>query len=358
MSSRLQRSAPVDRIRTSIVGASGYTGGELLRLLLAHPSVEIVQATSERLSGRPVTLAHPNLRGRTALRFTSLSTLEPCDLLFLALPHETTARQFDVFSKLAPRIIDLSADFRLKDPNAYTKWYGHPHPCPERLKDFVYGIPELHREEIASSNLVATAGCNATASILALHPLYAEGIADPGRTVVDVKVGSSEGGGVASTASHHPERAGCIRSYKPTAHRHQGEIRQELGLRPDDHIHFSATAVDVVRGLLVTAHVFPRRRIEELDLWRLYRQAYGKEPFIRLVKTKEGVHRYPEPKLIWGTNYCDIGFETDQDTGRIVVLAAIDNLVKGSAGQAVQCLNIMCGFPETTALEFAGLHPV
>jgi LysW-gamma-L-alpha-aminoadipyl-6-phosphate/LysW-L-glutamyl-5-phosphate reductase len=348
----------VGKLSVAIVGASGYTGGELLRLLLVHPGVEVTQATSERLAGRPVTLAHPNLRGRTELRFTSLSSLTACDLLFLALPHGTTAKQFESFAKFAPRIIDLSADFRLKDPTAYEKWYGGPHPSPGLLQEFVYGIPELHREEIAKARYVATGGCNATASILALHPLYAAGVVDAGRTVVDVKVSSSEGGGVASTASHHPERAGCIRSYKPTGHRHQAEIRQELHLTPDQPIHFSATAVDVVRGLLVTAHVFPNRALEEIDLWRLYRQAYGKEPFIRLVKQREGVHRYPEPKLLWGTNYCDIGFETDRDTGRVVVLAAIDNLVKGSAGQAVQCVNIMCGFPETTALEFSGLHPV
>jgi N-acetyl-gamma-glutamyl-phosphate/LysW-gamma-L-alpha-aminoadipyl-6-phosphate reductase len=348
----------MDKIRVSIVGASGYGGGELLRLLLGHPSVDIVQVTSEHLAGRQVHHAHPNLRGRTGLHFSPLSTLEPCDLLFLALPHGTTARQFDVFSQRAPRIIDLSADFRLRDATAYEKWYGQAHPCPERLNDFVYGIPELHRKEIARSKYVAGAGCNATASILALHPLYSSGLVGPEGTVVDVKVGSSEGGGTVSMASHHPERAGCIRSYKPTGHRHQAEIRQELKLAATAPLHLSATAVDIVRGLLITAHVFTNTRLEEKDLWRLYREAYGQEPFIRFVKNRDGIHRYPEPKLLWGTNYCDIGFEVDRDSGRIVVLAAIDNLVKGSAGQAVQSFNIMFGLPETTALDFPGLHPV
>jgi N-acetyl-gamma-glutamyl-phosphate/LysW-gamma-L-alpha-aminoadipyl-6-phosphate reductase len=356
--SALRENAPVDSVRTAIVGASGYTGGELLRILLTHPNVDSIQATSERLAGRPVTLAHPNLRGRTELRFIPLASVASCDLLFLALPHGTTAKTFESLSALAPRIIDLSADFRLRDPRSYEKWYGTPHPCPERLQEFVYGIPELHREEIAHAKYVATGGCNATASILALHPLYTTGTVYRDRTVVDVKVGSSEGGGLASIASHHPERAGCIRSYKPTGHRHQAEIRQELGLQDSDSFHFSATAVDVVRGLLVTAHVFPTGRFEEKDLWRLYRHAYGNEPFIRFVKTRDGVHRYPEPKLLWGTNYCDIGFEVDADTGRIVVVAAIDNLVKGSAGQAVQCFNLMFGLGETTALDFSGLHPV
>ena len=348
----------MDRIRTAIVGASGYTGGELLRILLGHPSVEVTQATSERLAGKPVVLAHPNLRGRTDLRFTSLSSLASCDVLFLCLPHGTTARQFDTLAQHAPRIIDLSADFRLKDTAAYEKWYGGPHPAPGLLQQFVYGIPELHREEIRRARYVATAGCNATASILGLRPLYAAGLVQPGRTVVDVKVSSSEGGGVPSTASHHPERAGVIRSYKPTGHRHQAELRQELDLAADDHLHFSATAVDIVRGLLVTAHVFPSRPLQEIDLWKTYRGAYGAEPFIRLVKMKDGIHRYPEPKLLWGTNYCDIGFDVDRDTGRVVVLAAIDNLVKGSGGQAVQCMNLMHGFPETAGLEFTGLHPV
>jgi LysW-gamma-L-alpha-aminoadipyl-6-phosphate/LysW-L-glutamyl-5-phosphate reductase len=348
----------MDKIRVSVVGASGYTGGELLRLLLGHPSVSVMQATSERLAGRPVHFAHPNLRGRTDLRFTPASSLEPCDLLFLGLPHGTTASRFTYFSGIAHKIIDLSADFRLRDAAAYEKWYGSHHPCPDRLDDFVYGIPELHRKEIAGSRYVSGAGCNATASILALHPLYSAGLIQPEGTVIDVKVGSSEGGATASLASHHPERAGCIRSYKPTGHRHQAEIRQELKLLPEAPLHFSATAVEVVRGLLVTAHAFPKRRIEEKDLWRVYRQAYGEEPFIRLVKSRDGIHRYPEPKLLWGTNYCDIGFEVDHDTGRIVVLAAIDNLMKGSAGQAVQSFNIMFGLPETTALEFSGLHPV
>jgi LysW-gamma-L-alpha-aminoadipyl-6-phosphate/LysW-L-glutamyl-5-phosphate reductase len=348
----------MDKLRAAIVGASGYTGGELLRILLGHPHIEVAAATSERLAGKPVIIAHPNLRGRTDLRFTSLSSVVPCDVLFLCLPHGMTARQFDLLSRLAPKVIDLSADFRLKDTAAHEKWYGGPHPNPGLLPEFVYGIPELHRDEIGRARYVATGGCNATASILALHPLYAGGLVQPGRTVVDVKVSSSEGGAAASAASHHPERAGVIRSYKPTGHRHQAELRQELHLAPDDHVHFSATAVDIVRGLLVTAHVFTVRRMEEIDLWKMYRAAYGNEPFIRLVKAKDGIHRYPEPKLLWGTNYCDIGFEVDADTGRVVVIAAIDNLVKGSGGQAVQCMNIMHGMAETTGLEFAGLHPV
>lgn len=346
------------KVKVSIAGASGYSGGEALRLLLGHPGVDVVQVTSERLAGQPVVVAHPNLRGRTGLRFTRLDELTPVDALFLCLPHGESSRRMKELAGLAAKLVDLSADFRLKDLAAYEKWYGQVHPCPERLGEFVYGIPELHRPELANARGAAAAGCNATASILALHPLYAAGVARQRETVIEVKAGSSEGGAASSEASHHPERANCIRSYKPAGHRHQAEIRQELGLDPAVPLHFSATAVDLVRGLLVTAHVFPDRRLEEKDVWRIYRQAYAGEPFIRLVKSREGICRFPEPKLLWGTNYCDIGFELDPDTGRLVVLAAIDNLMKGSAGQAVQCFNLMHGFAENTALDFPGLHPV
>jgi len=348
----------MDRVRITIVGGSGYTGGELLRILLHHPGAEVVKVTSERFPGRPVGQVHPNLRGRTELRFSSAETLAPCDLLFLCLPHGETARRIDGFLSLAPRIVDLSADFRLKDPADYEKWYGFAHPRPDLLGRFVYGVPELHREAIRRASLVAAAGCNATATILALHPLHAAGLVGERGAVVEVKVGSSEGGNAPSPATHHPERAHCLRSYKPAGHRHQAEVLQELGAKGPVRVHFSATAVDLVRGLLATAHVFPNEPVEEKQVWRIYRQAYGDEPFVRLVKSREGTYRYPEPKLLWGTNGCDVGFEADPQGGRLVVMAALDNLVKGGAGQAVQCFNLMHGFPETAGLEFPGLHPV
>jgi N-acetyl-gamma-glutamyl-phosphate/LysW-gamma-L-alpha-aminoadipyl-6-phosphate reductase len=348
----------VDKLRVSIVGGSGYTGGELLRLLLGHPHVEILQVTSARHAGQQVSLVHPNLRKRTELRFVPRETVERCDALFLCLPHGETAQQIDRLIDKAERVIDLSADFRLKNAADYPKWYGKPHPRPALLADFVYGIPELHREEIRNATRVAAAGCNATATILSLYPLFKARLVDPDRTVVEVKVGSSEGGNSVTPASHHPERAHCIRSYKPTAHRHQAEMIQELSLGERIQIHFSATAVDLVRGLQVTAHCFPRGPLDEKMVWKAYRQAFGNEPFIRFVKFREGNFRYPDPKVLWGTNYCDIGFEQDPDSGRLVVMGALDNLVKGGAGQAVQCFNLMHGFPETTALEFPGLHPV
>jgi N-acetyl-gamma-glutamyl-phosphate/LysW-gamma-L-alpha-aminoadipyl-6-phosphate reductase len=348
----------MDRVRVSIVGGSGYTGGELLRILLWHPGVALAQVTSERFPGQPVAVAHPNLRRRTELRFSAVGELAPCDLLFLCLPHGRTAAKIEGFLAISPRVVDLSADFRLKDPVAYEKWYESPHPRPDLLGRFVYGVPELHREAIRGAALVASAGCNATAAILALHPLYAAGLVKREATVIEVKAGSSEGGNASSPATHHPERANSLRSYRPAGHRHQAEIEQELGVAGPDRIHFSATAIGLVRGLLATAHTFPVSELDEKAVWKIYRQAYGDEPFVRIVKARGGDHRYPEPNLLWGTNTCDVGFELDREGGRLVVMAALDNLVKGGAGQAVQCFNLMHGFPETAGLEFPGLHPV
>ncbi len=341
-------------ITASIVGGSGYTGGELIRLLLDHPEVSIRQITSERFAGKFVPKAHPNLRKATTLKFCAMDELESVDVLFLALPHGRAMTEFERFRDLAPRIIDLSGDFRLDDPGAYRKWYGREHSRPELLTEFVYGIPEVNRARLAGARFATGAGCNATATILALRPLFRRGLVE--RAVVEVKTGSSEAGNASSDASHHPERSGAVRSYKPTGHRHVAEMLQVLG--GDARIHFSATSIEMVRGILATAHVFLTERISEKDAWKMYREDYGDERFIRIVKERTGIYRYPEPKLLAGTNYCDVGFELDPDADRLVVVSAIDNLMKGASGQAVQCFNIMHGFAEDTALTFTGLHPV
>ncbi|MBM4350441.1 MAG: N-acetyl-gamma-glutamyl-phosphate reductase [Deltaproteobacteria bacterium] len=340
-------------MKVSIVGASGYGGGELLRLLMDHPHVEVHQATSERNAGKPVTRIHPNLRKRTSLNFCMIKELEKVDLLFVSLPHTQLMQRFNEFSGLAERMVDLSADFRLKDPAAYLKWYGVDHPHPDKLAQFVYGNVELHRNEIKNAQYITGAGCNATATILPLWPLFKLGVVDMALPVVaEAKCGSSEGGNAVSEASHHPERSGCVRSYKPTGHRHIAEMEQELG----HPIYFSATSIEMVRGILVTAHLFVKQGITEKDIWKAYRQVYGEEPFIRIVKEKQGIYRFPEPKILAGTNYCDIGFELDGN--RLVAVSAIDNLMKGAAGQAVHAMNVMCGFEETAGLTFTGLHPV
>ncbi len=340
-------------IRATVVGGSGYSGGELLRLLLFHPEVAVAQVTSERLAGKFVHAAHPNLRGATRLQFVAIDELEPCDVLFLCLPHGSALGRIEALQALAPRIVDLSADFRLTDPALYETWYHRPHPRPDLLGRFAYGIPEVNREAIAGATHVAAAGCNATATILALRPFVARGLIE--QAVVEVKAGSSEGGNAASEASHHPERSGAVRSYKPTGHRHVAEMIQVLGEVP---IHFSATSIEMVRGILATYHLFLSRDLDEKAVWKILREDYGEEPFVRIVKERSGIYRYPEPKILAGSNFCDLGFERDPHAARLVVVSAIDNLMKGAAGQAVQAFNLMHGLEETAGLGFPGLHPV
>lgn len=362
------------RLTTAIVGASGYTGGELLRLLLGHPRFDVRQVTSERLDGQFVHFTHPNLRlsgaagrpepveGRrkTSLKFMRSAALGRVDMLFLCLPHGSAVKRIEEFAGLAERIVDLSADFRLRRAEDYVRWYEMPHGNPAWLQRFVYGLPELHRLEIASAKYVSGVGCNATATTLAVWPLAVAGLMDPARGIVcEVKVGSSEGGATSSDSTHHPERAGVMRSFAPTGHRHTAEVLQALRLRGiETDVHLSATAVDNVRGVLATAHVFVTHGVGERDVWKAFRDTYGNEPFVRLVKERAGLYRYPEPKILAGTNYADVGFELDARTGRVVALCAIDNLMKGAAGTALQCANVMMGWDETLGLDFPGLHPI
>ncbi len=349
----------MSRSRVSIVGGSGYAGGELLRLLLGHPHVEVDQVTSQSHVGKYVHSVHPNLRDRSSLRFCLADDLRPCDVLFLALPHGEAMQRIGRWAELAPRIVDLSADFRLRDPADYPRWYGRSHAAPEWLGRFVYGLPELHRDELSGASYVSGVGCNATAAILACYPLCRADLIDAERgIVVEVKTGSSEGGNKESPASHHPERANVVRSFAPTGHRHTAEVQQELALggQPPT-VHFSATAVEMVRGALATAHLFAKDSLSLKDLWRAYRDAYHDEPFVRLVTSTTGVYRYPEPKILAGSNFCDVGFALDEESGRVVAIAGIDNLMKGAAGSAVQAMNVMCGWQETSGLEFTGLHP-
>lgn len=344
------------KFSVSIVGGRGYVGGELLRLLLFHPNIDVRQVSSQAHAGRWAYFAHPNLRGHTQLKFTDPGKMEPCDLLFLAQPHGYAAAHIDQFLALAPRIIDCSSDFRLREAKNYRQWYGQDHPAPQWLGRFTYGLPERHRAELANTHYASGVGCNATATNLALAPLADAGLLE--RVVADVKVGSSEGGATGNPGSHHPERSGVVRSFKPTGHRHQAEVRQELG--EGFELHFSVTSVELVRGVLVTAHCFLKEPVDEKAVWKLYRDAYEAEPFIRLVKQKTGIFRYPEPKLLAGSNICDIGFAVDEGapSNRVVVIAALDNLMKGAAGSAVQSMNLMLGLDETAGLGFPGLHPI
>ncbi|MGE5483435.1 MAG: N-acetyl-gamma-glutamyl-phosphate reductase [Ignavibacteriales bacterium] len=341
-------------MKVSIAGASGYVGGELLRLLLGHPHVEVGQVTSERYAGKYVWQLHPNLRKRSSLRFSRMQDLETCDILFLAMPHGKGLDSGVDFASVAPRIIDLSADYRLKDPAAYPRWYGITHPRPDLLERFVYGLPELHRERIRGAVLVSGAGCIATAAILGLMPLFKAGLVRDGMVVIEGKSGSSASGRDPFPASHHPERSEVIRPHEPVGHRHTAEIAQELEAGP---VYLTTTSVNAVRGVLATCHVFLRGAVTEKDIWRAYREVYSAEPFVRIVKERNGLYRHPDPRVLWGSNYCDVGFEIDGDSDHLVVMSAVDNLMKGAAGNAVQAMNIMAGFDETAGLEFAGLHP-
>jgi len=343
-------------VKIAIIGGSGYTGGELLRLLLGHPQVEVAQVTSRRHLGEYVYQVHPNLRKNSQLKFSDPDDIHPVDVIFLALPHGEAQLKIQQYAGLADYVIDLSADFRLNSPSAYEQWYGKKHASPEWLEMFVYGLPELHRDQIQHARYVSGVGCNAAASILALLPLVKGELLDTDqRIVVEVKVGSSEAGAEGNPGSHHPERSGVIRTFSTFGHRHTAEVIQELGL---ENISLTMTSVDLVRGSLATAHGEAREGIKVQDLWRAYRQVSEENPFLRVVKEKRGVYRVPEPKILAGSNYADLGFDLDPDSGHLVSICAIDNLMKGAAGSALQCMNLMLGFEETLGLEFPGLHPI
>jgi LysW-gamma-L-alpha-aminoadipyl-6-phosphate/LysW-L-glutamyl-5-phosphate reductase len=345
-------------IRAGIVGGSGYTGGELLRLLLPHPEVEVVQVTANSNAGKFVHQVHPHLRGQTTLRFITADVLEPCDVLFLALPHGEAQGKIDHYAELAERIIDLSADFRLNSLEAYEAYYGAAHTAPVWLDKFVYGLPEINRETLAGARYASGVGCNATATLLAVYALAKAGIlTDAQPLIVDAKVGSSEAGSSPSPSGHHPARSGVVRPFQLTGHRHEAEVKQNLRALGNFDVRLSVTSVELVRGVSAAVHLTLPTDLPEKDLWSAYRSAWNSEPFVRIVHEKTGIHRHPEPRLLAGSNFADVGWEYDPATGRTVLLCALDNLGKGAAGTAVQCLNIMCGFPEETGLTFGGFYP-
>ena len=348
--------------KVGIVGASGYVGGELLRLLLVHDKVEVVSATSRQYAGEYLSKVHPNLKGITDLHFTgedSLSVASKVDVVFLAVPHGASCKITPKLIETGVRIVDMSADFRLKDPLAYEKWYGWTHPVPELLSKFVFGMPELHREELKTTKYVAVPGCMATAAIISLAPLAKAEIIN-GIVIVDAKVGSSGAGGKPSLSTHFSERYGVVRVYKPVAHRHTAEIEQELKYVSgrDHQVGMTAQAVNIVRGILTTSHVMTFSRPKVADIWKAYRAMYQNEPFVRFIMDKKGLYKYPDPKIVIGSNFADVGFEIDPYIDRIVAIGAIDNLMKGASGNAVQSMNIMLGLNEKEGLNLPALHPV
>lgn len=350
-------------MKVGVVGASGYVGGELLRLLVVHPKVEVNMVTSRQKAGEYVHRIHPSLKGFVDLTFSPLDMeklVNSCDIVFTSVPHGKSNKIVKELYGRGIKIIDLSADFRLKNPKDYVKWYGWEHPFPELLSKSVYGVPELHREDIKKSQLVSCPGCMAVTSLLALKPLIENNLIDTEHIIVDSKIGSSGAGIKANAGTHHAMRYGVIRPYKPAKHRHTGEIEQELGLiaKKTIKVSMSPHAVNIVRGILTTNHTFMRKPMSELELWKVYRNSYKNEPFLRFIRDKKGLYKFPDPKFLIGSNFCDIGFDIDEDNQRLVSLSASDNLMKGAAGSAIQNMNILYGFDETEGLKYTPLTPV
>ncbi|MEU9607358.1 N-acetyl-gamma-glutamyl-phosphate reductase [Streptomyces sp. NPDC048057] len=339
-------------IRVAVVGAAGYIGGELLRILVGHRGVELVAATSRSLQGRPVDGPHPNLRGRTRLTFSAEEDLDRVDVLFLATPHRETMQRMPEFLARAQTVVDLSGDFRLRDPQAYVDYYGVPHEALDLLDAFVPGLPEFHREQLRTADRISVPGCMATAGILAFVPLARAGLVKDELTV-DARTGSSGSGAKAGRENLHAERSGALRVFAPTRHRHEAEIAQATGLS----VRMTATGVEAVRGVQILGRAQLSPGADERSIRAAYRDHYSAEPFVRVVAHRRGLHRFPDAKILSGSNFCDVGFALDRGAAQVTVIAALDNLVKGGAGNAVQCMNVRYGLPEEQGLEFTGLHP-
>lgn len=355
------------KIRVAIAGASGYAGAELVRLAALHPYFELHAVTSEKSAGTPVATVFPSLTRIVSLSFQALSPealADQVDAVFLALPHTKSLEPVSACFKTNKFVVDLSADYRLKDSAVYEQWYKTPHTYAALLKDAVYGLPELHRAAIAKSKLVASPGCYPTAAILQLAPLFAQDLVQPHSVVIDAKSGISGAGRSPALPYHFPEAHESLEPYKIGQHRHIPEIEQELGglqqrvVKPagtvaaQPIVTFTPHLVPMNRGILSTAYCRVKNPISLPDLRALYRAFYKDERFVRV---QEDI--MPNPRYIKGSNYCDIGIYLDPRSGSVVTVAALDNLVKGAAGQAIQAMNLMLGFPEETGLTAPAAYP-
>jgi N-acetyl-gamma-glutamyl-phosphate/LysW-gamma-L-alpha-aminoadipyl-6-phosphate reductase len=348
------------RFRAAVIGGSGYGGAELIRRLLLHPDVELTRVASVDLVGEPLGAAHPSLEGRTGLVFEDLApaaAADGMDVVLLALPHKVTAQKVPEIAALpGVKVVDMSGDFRLKDPTAYERYYGQRHPHPERLADFVYGLPELNRERIRAARFVASPGCFATTIELGLLPLARAGLLE-GVVHVQGITGSSGSGAAAQATTHHPVRAGNLRAYKPLWHQHVPEITETLasaGAR-DLELRFVPVSAPLSRGILATAFVELPEEWTEARLSALYRETYAGEPFTRVP-----ARRLPEVAAVSGSNFAEVGVAAGPAwRGRrtVTVISALDNLVKGGAGQAVENMNLVLGLDERASLEDPGPWP-
>ena len=341
-------------IKVGIVGGTGYTGVELLRLLATHPEVELQAITSRSEAGRPVSAIYESLRGHVDLSFSEpdIDILSACDLVFFATPNGTAMKMAPALLESGTRIIDLAADFRLKDPALWEQWYGMPHACEDLLAEAVYGLPELNREQIRSARLVANPGCYPTASALGLLPLVEAGLVDTGSLVADCKSGVSGAGRSANAAMLMGEVGESFKAYSVAGHRHLPEIKQTLGWLTDRTVGltFVPHLLPMIRGIHATLYA---RLTGEGDLQSLFEERYRGELFVDVMPA--GSH--PETRSVRGVNHCRIAIHRPQGGDTVVVLSVIDNLTKGAAGQAVQNMNLMFGLDEDAGLTQVALSP-
>jgi N-acetyl-gamma-glutamyl-phosphate reductase len=345
-------------VNVAIIGASGYTGVELARILCNHPHVNLTAATSRQYANQPLSKVFPNLRKKTDLLCENLTTDELCaraDLFFTAVPHKTAMNIVPDLLAAEKKIVDLSADFRLRDVSVYEQWY-QSHSAADILKEAVYGLPEIYREQIRTARLIANPGCYPTSIILGLAPLLKAGGIDPYSIIADSKSGTSGAGRSAQVGSLFCEVADGFRAYKVGGtHRHTPEIEQEINafLPEPVRISFTPHLLPISRGILSTVYATLKPGVEQADIRQWYDQMYAHESFVRILPDDT----FPATQYVRGSNFCDIGFKIDRRTNRIIIISAIDNIVKGAAGQAVQNMNLMCGFAETAGLETAPFFP-
>ena len=345
-------------LNIAIVGASGYTGLELIRILYCHPEAAVTCLTSEQSAGKRISDVFPTLRGRCDLQLENLEparVAEKADVIFTALPHKAAMEVVPTFMKLGKTVIDLSADYRLSDPAVYGAWY-EEHLNPANLKKAVYGLPEIRRARIKGAQLVANPGCYPTSIILGLAPLLKKGVIDPHSIIADSASGVSGAGRSAKVESLYCEVNEGFKAYGVGgAHRHTPEIEQELSLLAGTElkITFTPHLAPMDRGILSTMYATPTKGVTTEKLVALYQGFYAGEPFVRVLPQGS----LPSTAFVRGANFCDIAPLVDSRTGRVIVVSAIDNLVKGASGQAVQNMNIVCGFPETLGLEGLALFP-
>ena len=344
-------------IKVGIAGASGYTGLELIRLLVGHPGVELTVLTSETFQGQNIAEVFPSLNGIVDLELRPLDNniAKDCQVLFLALPHTMAMSKLPDYLQSDCKIIDLSADYRLKDPKAYTDWYSVTHTNPELLEKAVYGLPELHRQAIQSAQLVANPGCYPTSVVLALAPLLKTDWVDLGSIISDSKSGVSGAGRKPSLTNHFAEVNEGISPYGLADHRHTPEMEQELSALAGKSVRltFSPHLVPMTRGMLSTVYINLNQVITDEKLVEHYRSFYKGENFIRVLNPG----KFASSHHVLSSNFCDIGLKVDSRNQRLIITSALDNLIKGASGQAVQNMNIMLGLDEKTGLMAPAIFP-